>query len=78
MLVEDTIRKIEEASAKFIDSDGGIMRGNNSKVDAWEKEHKVKLHWNIWFAVSFAPLFRFLCLDSDRPAGCDFAAARTQ
>ena len=78
MLVEDTIRKIEEASAKFIDSDGRIMRGNNSKVDAWEKEHKVKLHWNNWFDVSFAPLFRFLCLDSDRPAACDFAAARTQ
>ena len=56
MLVEDTIRKIEEASAKFIDSDGRIMRGNNSKVDAWEKEHKVKLHWNNWFDVSFAQL----------------------
>jgi len=76
MLVEDTIWRIEEASAKFVGPDGRILRGNTQKLDAWEKEHKIKLHWNNWFDVSFAPLFSFLRLDSDHPAKCDFAAAR--
>jgi hypothetical protein len=38
------------------------------EVDEWEKVHKIKLHWNNWFDVSFAPLFCYLRLDSDRPA----------
>ncbi len=46
------------------------MHGNNSKVDEWGKEHKIKLHWNNWIDVSFAPLLklRFLCLDANRLA----------
>ena len=76
MLVEDAIRRIEEASDKFVGPYGRILRGNTQKLDAWEKEHKIKLHWNNWFDVSFAPLFSFLRLDSDHPAKCDFAAAR--
>ena len=67
ILVEDTIRRIEKASAKFLNHDGSIPHGNNKKVDDWEKEHKIKLHWNNWFDVSFAPLFGFLRLDSDCP-----------
>ena len=68
ILVEDTIRSIEEASAEFLDSNGNIKHGNKANVDEWEKQHKIKLHWNNWFEVSFAPLFRFLSLDSDIPA----------
>jgi hypothetical protein len=70
ILVEDTIRRIEAASAQFFDSNGSIIHGNKSKVDEWEREHKIKLHWNNWFDVSFTPLFElcFLCLDADRPA----------
>ncbi len=68
ILVEDTIRRIEKASAELLDSNGCIIHGNNQKVEAWEKEHKIKLHWNNWFDVSFTLLFRFLRLDSDRLA----------
>ena len=68
ILVEDTIRKIEEASAQFFAADGSIPHGNHKKIDGWGKEHKIKLRWNNWFDVSLSPLFHFLRLDSDRPA----------
>ena len=45
-----------------------FTKGNIGQVDEWEKVHKIKLHWNNWFDVSFAPLFCYLRLDSDRPA----------
>jgi len=64
ILVEDTIRKIEAASAQFFAADGSIPHGNHKKIDEWEKEHKIKLRWNNWFDVSLSPLFHFLRLDS--------------
>ncbi len=68
ILVGDTIRRIEKASAEFLDFNGCVIHGNNQKVEAWGKEHKIKLPWNNWFDVSFTLLFRFLRLDSDRLA----------
>ena len=37
-------------------------QGHVGHVDEWEREHKIKLHWNNWFDVSFAQLCRFLRL----------------
>jgi len=68
MLVGEIMRKIEDASARLLNRDGSIQQGKIGQVDEWEKMHKIKLHWNNWFDVSFAPLFCFLHLDSDRPA----------
>ena len=74
MLVCEIMRKIEQASAELLNRDGSIQQGKIGKVDEWEKMHKIKLHWNNWFDVSFkfAPLFRFVRLDSAR---CDDCAA---
>jgi len=68
MLVGEIMRKIEDASARLLNRDGSIQQGKIGQVDEWEKVHKIKLHWNNWFDVSFAPLFCYLRLDSDRPA----------
>ena len=41
MLVDEIIWKIETAIAQYLD-----LNGNAGRVDAWEKEHKIKLYWN--------------------------------
>jgi len=56
MLVEEMIRKIEAAAAEYLDRDGKIIQGHVGHVDEWEREHKIKLHWNNWFEVSFEML----------------------
>ena len=68
MLVGEIMRKIEDASARLLNRDGSIQQGKIGQVDEWQKKHKIMLHWNNWYDVSFAPLFRFLRLDSDHLA----------
>jgi hypothetical protein len=57
MLVEDVIRKVQEAAAELLNPDGTIKGGCIGKVQDWEKEHKIKLQWNNWWDVSFAQFF---------------------
>ena len=59
-LVEAVIEKIREASQEFIEVDCSIKRGCVGNVEAWEKENRIKLHWNNWFDVSFQFLFFML------------------
>ena len=56
-LVEAVIQKIEEAAAELLEADGSIKRGCVGRVEAREKENRIKLHWNNWFDVSFQVLF---------------------
>jgi hypothetical protein len=70
MMVEDVIRRIEEASAEYLDRDGNTLDGKIGAVARWEHEHKIKLHWNNWFDVSHLPprrrqLFAILFPESD-------------
>ena len=60
MLVEDVIRKVEEASARYLNPDGTIKVGCIGRVQSWEKENKIKLRWNNWWDVSLARVFPFL------------------
>jgi hypothetical protein len=62
MLVEDVIRKVKEAAADLLNSDGTIKVGCIGRVQDWEKEHKIKLQWNNWWDVSFAHFFLLLSL----------------
>ena len=57
MLVEDVIRKVQDAAADFLNPDGTIKVGCIGRVQEWEKEHKIKLQWNNWWDVSFAQFF---------------------
>ena len=59
-LVEDVIRKIEEASAELLNPDGTIRDGCIGRVQEWEKENRIKLHWNNWFDVS-TRFFLYVC-----------------
>ena len=52
-LVEAVIQKINEAATELLEADGSIKRGCVGRVEAWEKENRIKLHWNNWFDVSF-------------------------
>ena len=60
-LVEAVIQKIEEAAAELLEADGSIKRGCVGRVEAREKENRIKLHWNNWFDVSFQVLFLSCC-----------------
>jgi len=39
-----------------------IKAGCVGRVERWEREHKIKLYWNNWFDVSFAPSFELVSL----------------
>ena len=54
-LVEDAIRKIEEASAELLYPGGAIRDRCIGKVEQWEKENRIMLHWNNWFDVRTRP-----------------------
>ena len=62
MLVEATIQAIEQAAAELLNPDGSIKAGCVGRVERWEREHKIKLYWNNWFDVSFAPSFELILL----------------
>ena len=62
MLVEATIQAIEQAAAELLNPDGSIKAGCVGRVERWEREHKIKLYWNNWFDVSFAPSFELISL----------------
>ena len=62
MLVEATIQAIEQAAADLLNPDGSIKAGCVGRVERWEREHKIKLYWNNWFDVSFAPSFELVSL----------------
>jgi len=78
MMVEDVIRKLEEASAEYLDRDGNILDGKIGAVEKWEREHKIKLHWNNWFDVSppSRQFFAFLFPESDCSGDCAVASSR--
>jgi hypothetical protein len=80
MMVEDVIRRIEEASAEYLDRDGNILEGKIGAVERWEHEHKIKLHWNNWFDVSppSRHLFAFLFPESDCREWRDCAVASSR
>ena len=50
-LVEDVMRKIQEASERFLNPDGTIQDECIGKVHDWEKENRIKLYWNNSFDV---------------------------
>jgi hypothetical protein len=52
MLVEHVIGEIRSASARFLNADGTIKLRCKAAVAEWEKQHKIRLHWNNWFDVS--------------------------
>ena len=56
--MEAVVQKIEEAAVELLEADGSIKRGCVGRVEAWEKENRIKPHWNNWFDVSFQVSFR--------------------
>ena len=51
--MEAVIQKIEEAAVELLEADGSIKRGCVGRVEAWEKENRIRLHRNNWFEVRF-------------------------
>jgi hypothetical protein len=46
--VESGIAKIEDAASELrvLEADGSIKHGCIGRVEAWEKENRIKLYWN--------------------------------
>ena len=75
--MDAVLPKIEEAAAELLEANGSIKCGYVGKVEAWENENRIKLHWNNWFDVSFQMLF-LSCCDRTLIPLCDCAVLRSR